>query len=258
MIEKREPLRPTPPGRGLKYGMGFFETILVTDGKPRFLPEHLNRLIESCRFIGLRAPNLYRHILDEIASLPINDNNTISITVSETPEGYSLLVSSEMRNRNPYSLLGLKVTTVPQIRDKNNPLNRHKSCNYLLNHLVHARVKEAGFDEALFLNQDGNVTEGTFTNFFFIKGKEIITPPPSQGLLPGIFRAQVITALEQAGLPVDERPISYSRELSTMDAAFVTNSLIPLERIFSIDGRRFAPANDTFNRVLEATASIRE
>ena len=226
-----------PPDRGIKYGMGLFETIKVIDGKPQFLRRHLDRLIHGVDFVGIQAPGLYEHLLDEIASLPIQGNNTISLTVADAPNGYNILVSSELRTHNPYRENGLKVTaSVPALRDAYNPLNQFKTCNYLLNYLTRNRAREKGFDEVLFLNQFGGVTEGTFTNFFFIKGDTVLTPPPSEGLLPGIFREVLTEALRGAGIKVEERRILFSDEIGRMDGAFVTNSLIPMERVSEIDG----------------------
>ena len=246
---------PQPLDRGTKYGMGFFETIKVVNGKPQFLKQHIDRLMRGVRVAGIKAPGIYSHILDEIASLPIQGNNTISLTVSDVPSGYKLTVTAEVRMHNPYAERGLRVGLVDAIRDKYNPLTRMKSCNYLLNLLVHQRANESGWDEVLFLNQEGNVTEGTFTNFFFIKGEEVITAPPSEGLLPGVFRGALIDALETAGVPVIERPISYHREIETMDGAFVTNSLIPIERVSSIGNKDFGET-ETYMRVLRVAETL--
>lgn len=236
--------------------MGLFETIKVIDGKPQFLRLHLERLIRGADFVGIQAPGLYEHILDEIASLPIQGNNTISLTVADAPNGYNILVSSEVRNHNPYRELGLKVTaSVPALRDAYNPLNHFKTCNYLLSYLTHKRAREKGFDEVLFLNQFGGVTEGTFTNFFFIKGNKVLTPPPSEGLLPGVFREVLTEALRSAGIEVEERRILFSEEIGGMDGAFVTNSLIPMERVSEIDGVALGvPA--LYHRILDVARTL--
>lgn len=225
---------------GLKYGMGFFETLKVIDGKPQFLPAHISRLIAGVDYAGIDAPHLYEHILEEISALPIQGNNIVSITVSANTRGYNIMVSSGYRKPSENWDDGIQVTLEPNvIRDLYNPLTRLKSCNYLLNYLKRNEAKAKGFGEVLFLNQEGGITEGTVTNFFFIQGDTILTAPPSEGLLPGVFRGALIEALRQEGYEVIERRILFHDEIDDMDGAFVTNSIIPIAPVLGIDNRTF-------------------
>ena len=137
---------------------------------------------------------------------------------------------------------GLKLKVLNQLRDKNNPLVYHKTNNYLLNDYLHKELLKEGFDEGIFLNQDGNVTEGTYTNLFFIQENTFITPPVADGMLPGIFRKKLIEFLKINGYNIIEKSIKLS-DLQSMDCCFATNSLMEMRFVRQIDEIMFSKSN---------------
>jgi branched-chain amino acid aminotransferase len=94
-------------------------------------------------------------------------------------------------------------------------------------------ARRAGADEALFLDTEGHCSEATASNLFIWSGAELVTPPLSCGVLPGITREAVVELARSEGLPVVERAVELD-ELLSADEAFLTSSLrgvAPLVRI---------------------------
>ena len=205
---------------GIKYGKGLFETIKVKDSKPIYLENHIERLENSMNFLGINTDELRDNIYEKIQNIDLNVD-CLRIMVLDNNGDYDLYINT--RNTD-YS--DLKYTTN----------------NYLLNDYLHKELLKEGFDEGAFLNQDGNVTEGTYTNLFFIQENTIITPPVTDGMLPGIFRKKLIEFLETNGYNILEKSIKLNN-LQDMDCCFVTNSLMEMRFVKQIDEIMFSKNN---------------
>ena len=94
-----------------------------------------------------------------------------------------------------------------------------------------------GFDEALVLNQNGWVSEGSAENVFIVRDGVVMTPPVSEDILEGITRATIIELVrKELGLPVIERPISRT-EFYVADEAFFTGTGVQVAAIIEVDHR---------------------
>ena len=108
---------------------------------------------------------------------------------------------------------------------------------YLNSILAKTDALSSGFDEAIMLNQDGHVCEGTGENIFVVHGDKIATPTLESNVLPGITRQTVIDlAINELGLKVQERPIDRS-ELIDADEVFLTGTAAHIQAVGSIDHR---------------------
>ncbi|MDU1579034.1 aminotransferase class IV [Finegoldia magna] len=227
---------------GIKYGKGLFETIKVVERKPVYLEDHIERLKNSMNFLGMNTKNIRENIKAEIENIDL-DTDCLRVMVLDNNGDYDLFINT--RNTD-YSDLkytqGLKLKVLNQLRDKNNPLVYHKTNNYLLNDYLHKELLKEGFDEGVFLNQDGNVTEGTYTNLFFIQENTFITPHLADGMLPGIFRKKLIEFLKIKGYNIIEKSIKLS-DLQSMDCCFATNSLMEMRFVRQIDEIMFSKSN---------------
>lgn len=234
---------------GIKYGKGLFETIKVVDKKPVYLEEHLARLENSMRFLGIDTHNLREKIKEQL-SLTDMDVDCIRIMVLDDNQKFDLAITTRNTDYSDEKYNdGLKLKILEPLRDKNNPLIFHKTNNYLLNDFLHKEVQKQGFDEGVFLNQDDNVTEGTYTNIFFIKENEFITPPVEDGLLNGIYREKLIEFLVENGYEIKIESIKKS-EIKNMDCCFVTNSLMEMRFVKQIDDVFFKKV-ELFDQVSE-------
>jgi branched-chain amino acid aminotransferase len=93
---------------------------------------------------------------------------------------------------------------------------------------------ERGFDEALLLNDRGNVAEGTGENIFVIKDGKLRTNPISEDILDGITRRSAIALAQDAGLTVDIGPIT-KEQLFAADEVFLTGTAAELVGVASVD-----------------------
>ncbi|MDU3193521.1 MAG: aminotransferase class IV, partial [Finegoldia magna] len=195
---------------GIKYGKGLFETIKVVERKPVYLEDHIERLENSMNFLGMSTKNIRENIKAEIENIDL-DTDCLRIMVLDNNGDYDLFINTRNTDySNQKYTKGLKLKVLNQLRDKNNPLVYHKTNNYLLNDYLHKELLKEGFDEGIFLNQDGNVTEGTYTNLFFIQENTFIMPPVADGMLPGIFRKKLIEFLKINGYNIIEKSIKLS------------------------------------------------
>jgi branched-chain amino acid aminotransferase len=98
-------------------------------------------------------------------------------------------------------------------------------------------AQRAGFDEAILLNQDGHVAEGSAENFFIVKNGAVATPPVTDNVLEGITRRTLIELLRDGvGVPVVERRIDRT-EISLADEAFFCGTGVQIAAITRVDHR---------------------
>lgn len=226
---------------GIKYGKGLFETIKVVGSNPIYLEDHIKRLENSMEFLGINTSNLRENIYENIKNIDLNVD-CLRIMVLDNEGDYDLVITTRNTDYSDSKYTeGLRLKILKQLRDKHNPLIYHKTNNYLLNDYLHKKVLEEGFDEGIFLNQDGNITEGTYTNIFFIKQNTIITPPVNDGMLPGIFRQKLMEFLKINSYNIIEKSVNLN-DLKTMDCAFVTNSLMEMRFVKQISDVTFSKA----------------
>ncbi len=129
--------------------------------------------------------------------------------------------------------------TVSEIRrNEHSPLATIKSLNYLDGILAQRTADGAGADEALLLNTQGRIAEASAANLFLVENGDLVTSPPSEGVLPGITRGVVLELARDLGLPAREEPLEPSR-LDGADKGFLTNAVIGLRPVEAIDGHRF-------------------
>jgi len=112
-----------------------------------------------------------------------------------------------------------------------------KSLNYLNNILAKIEANNAGFDEAIMLNQKGTICEGTSDNIFIVKKGVLITPPLSDGALDGITRATVIELAKEMNIPVAERSMTVY-ELLSADEAFLTGTAAEIGPLVKVNGQK--------------------
>jgi branched-chain amino acid aminotransferase len=111
-----------------------------------------------------------------------------------------------------------------------------KSCNLLNNILAIREAQAQGAEEALLLNDRGELAEGSSTNVFVVKDGSLRTPPLAAGILAGITREVLFGLIQGLGLPLREEAIPLDT-LSSADEAFVTSSTREAMPIRSLDGR---------------------
>ena len=218
-----------------QYGFGVYETIRVTNGVPYFLKDHLERLAESARIIGLEHAFSNEFIANAIAEL-IRENvvETCNLKIlliggstKETASLYILCLNPLFPDKKLYRD-GVDCITYAYER-----LFPHaKTLNMLGSYLGLREAKRANAYEALLLNRDGRITEGTRTNFFAIKGKTLYSAPEAD-ILQGVTRKAVLRVAKETGFVLEEKELRPDevREYG----AFLTSTSSKILPIRSID-----------------------
>jgi branched-chain amino acid aminotransferase len=243
----------------LHYGTGVFEGIRIYDtaqGRAIFrLEEHMRRFLESAKMIELNVP--YR--LDElceacrqvarsappegdylrpIAFFGLNPEGNIGVSPKRMPTNVAI-ACTRMGAYVGHDQLekGAKVITSSYEKPSSRAalLTAKASGNYLNSVLARLEAIRNGADEAVMLNADGTVAEGTGENIFIIRRGEISTPPLSSGILEGITRDSIIVLASENGREVRQREITRA-ELYTADEVFMTGTAAEVTPVGVMDG----------------------
>ncbi|PLW77370.1 aminotransferase class IV [Cohaesibacter celericrescens] len=234
--------------RGLLLGDGLFETLPILNGHALWWERHQKRLVKSANEIGL--PLDTKQITESVKKLceiSQGSNSILRVTVTRGSGGRGLLPAP---NQSPTILASLaplpanlayqeaKLITCNIRRNEQSPTSRIKSLNYLDNILASQEAERHGADDALMLNTCGMATCSTIGNLFAVFGNQIVTPPISDGVLPGILRGQLLEHSSKWGHELSEDSLT-SDQLKKADGLFLTNSLRIMRRVIQLDGRIF-------------------
>ncbi|GAB6167646.1 aminotransferase class IV [Clostridium carnis] len=213
---------------GIFFGRGVFETILIKE-KPIFLREHLERLNNGIEVLKIGKSLEFLEIEKEIGKLRLN-NCVLKIIVTEK----NIIINNRKvpYNENTYKF-GFNIKISKVLRNSTSLLTYIKSCNYMDNLLEKESAYKEGYNEVLFLNEKGFLTEGATTNLFIVERNKIITPKIECGLLNGTVRKFIINKFN-----VYEEEITLDRLLKS-DEVFLTNSLVGVIKVSNIENKSF-------------------
>lgn len=238
---------------GLLYGDGAFEGVRVYDGNVFRLPQHLNRLYRSLRALQidlcLDMPALQARVLETVRANNLS-SGYIRITASRgvglgldpdhIGKAPTLIISTEQLRLYPHEMYdkGLDVVTAstrvppavcldPQIKS----LGR-----YVNNITAKLEANRVGAGEALMLNMAGNVAEATGDNLFLVREGALVTPPTSDGALPGITRSVVMELAKDMGVACRESTVTLY-DVYNADEAFLTGTAAEVISMVCCDGR---------------------
>lgn len=243
-------------------GRAAFETLRVYGGRAFRLDEHLDRLEGSAARIGL--PDVDHPALEELAQLVVGragDDAVLRLVWTPgphegPPSGLALLSEippwiEQVRAR------GSKIVTLRGVRaDVPWLLPGVKSTSYAVNVAAEAEAQRRGADDAVFVDGDGIVLEGTVTNVWWRRGEVLFTPSLELGILAGVTRAAILELAPGAGYRVEEGAYPLL-DLASADEAFTSSSVREVLPIVDVDGRALGrgPAADTLQVALRQTAS---
>jgi branched-chain amino acid aminotransferase len=237
---------------GLLYGDGIFEGIRFYNGRVFRLEEHLERLWDSARSICLKIPmtrqDMTEALLETIRQNHLHDGY-IRLVVTR---GVGNLGLNPEQCKNPSVIIiaativlyhedfyrnGLSIVTVATRRSNPASLNPAvKSLNYLNNVMARIEANLAGADEALMLNDAGNIAECTADNVFIIKHGQIFTPPITAGALRGITRSVVFDIAGEFDIKVIEADFT-RHDIFVADECFLTGTAAEIIPVVKADGR---------------------
>jgi branched-chain amino acid aminotransferase/4-amino-4-deoxychorismate lyase len=236
-----------PDDRGFTLGDGLFETVLAEGGRLRRLKAHLARLTSGCARLGLPAPAaeeaeaLMREAL--VGARLENARAAVRLTLTAGSGGRGLdrpavptprMVATAAPAPRPTTPARLVTASIP--RNERSPASGLKTLAYVDNVLARREAQANGGDEALMLNTRGEIACAAAANLFWMEDGELVTPALDCGALAGTMRAAVIAAAPGAGLSIREAA-ARPEALARAEAVFLTNALIGVREVVSLDGR---------------------
>jgi len=238
--------------RGFQYGDGLFETIEVSNGKPVFLNQHLQRLFNSCKKLLIPPPDI--DILRQEAMQVARHSNSptavlkLIVTRGSGGRGYrqpETINATRLFSLHPFpdypesfKQKGIKVRFCQTRLGINPALAGIKHMNRLEQIMARAEWDSTDIQEGLMLDINNNVIEGTMTNVFAVKNNSLITPEISQCGVNGILRNIVLNLAKNNKIKVREKALS-QESLLFADEVFVTNSIIGLWPVNQIEQQMY-------------------
>ena len=228
-------------------GYGVFDFLRSYNGVPFYLKSHINRLAQSARLIGLTLPHsveeIHRLTMETIARNDHADFNIrILVTGGVSPSNYTpantsklvIMVTAVAQFPTEYYTEGVKVITSRVDRF----MPGSKSINYIPAILAMRDAKERGATEAIYVNSNGYLQEGTTSNFFALFGNTLVTPP-TQRILPGITREKILE-IATTDFNIEVRKI-HQDEIRLMDEAFISASNKEIMPVHTINAINLSP-----------------
>jgi len=239
----------------LHYSTAIFEGLRcynTPNGSAIFrLPEHVDRLFKSAKMYSMKMPYSKKQISDaiiktvkesklkecyirplayygygEMGLTPTKNKVDVSIACWEWKMGES--------KAGKFSGAKCKISSWIRIDSRSQPMKAKAASNYANAALARVEALEDGYDEAIMLNSNGKVAEGSAENIFILKDGQIITPPLTSGILEGITRDSVIQIIEENGGYVVEADID-REDLYTADEVFMVGTAAEVKSVTQID-----------------------
>ncbi len=255
--------RIVSPGQvGLMNGWGVFSTIRVEDGVMFCWERHWARMQRDAARMRVPFPDDAKWLEDRLYRL-IDANHAVHSTLRvvivrnrggmwEGPAAAERLFET-IAFTAPLNDWGraVKLGVVPQARHAASEFAGTKYLSWGENLTRYERAHEQGFDEAVLLNERGEVAECTSANIFIAKGNEAFTPPLSSGCLPGVTRALLLEEIRVPGIAVSEKVLMLG-DLASADGVFITSTTRDLMPASSIAGLNIGQGRAIRDRLQEA------
>jgi D-alanine transaminase len=240
--------------RGYQFADGVYEVCEVARGYIIDMPRHLDRLGRSLGELRISWP-MGRKPLEMVLREVVRRNKVVNgLVYLQVTRGVAkrdhffpsadtapaIVVTAKRtdpRAASKKAAKGISVITVPENRWERVDI---KSVGLLPNVLARQKAKEAGAQEAWFLDTDGTVKEGAATNAWIVTGEGVlVTRPAESGILRGITRATVMDIAARHNIKVEERAFSVEEALSAREA-FITAATTVVMPVVAIDGHPVA------------------
>ncbi len=256
-VVKMGDVRLSPATHALNYGTGVFEGIRAYWNENRGtlqvlkLREHYERFEKSCRLLRIELPASIDELCD--ITLEILRRNAPQEDTYIRPLAYKAVESVGVNLRgesqlsiytvpmgNYVELTGLKacVSSWRRTSDTAIPARGKLTGSYINTALAVDEAHRAGYDDAIFLTQDGSVSEASAANIFLVRKGQLITPPVTADILEGITRDAVMELAEnELDMPTLQRDVDRT-ELYAADEVFLSGTGFQIAPIIEVDGRQ--------------------
>jgi branched-subunit amino acid aminotransferase/4-amino-4-deoxychorismate lyase len=245
--------RVAPVSSAMLYGRGVFTTLAIYDSKPFLWSKHWQRLSTHAGkldidYTGCTEKGVGDALKKLIAVNQVQDGRARVILLARSgrdlwktkmPGGKKtdLLIMTGDPPKPPPN--GYSLAVSPFRTNTFSPLTGIKSLNYLSNVLAWEEAQSRDFDEAVVLNERGEIASATTANLFWVKDGTVHTPNLSTGAIAGITRECVIDIASKHFIPLLEGVYEMS-DLTDADEIFLTSSGLGVAPVTTFDFRRYA------------------
>lgn len=240
----------------VNYGIGAFGGIRAywNDDRQQLyvfrIHDHVRRFLNSCKLFNATLPysadDLKRIILDLLRREGYHEDAYVrplvyNATEDITPRLYDVEFQFACFSRPQGNYIKLQVhactSSWRRVDDNSVPSRGKLTGSYINSAFAKSEAHWNGYDEAIVLNQDGHIAEGSAMNLFIVRHGKLITPPIFDNILEGITRNTVLQLAHDLGIPVDERSIDRT-ELYIADEVFFCGTGAQVAIVTEIDHRR--------------------
>ena len=215
------------------------------------LPEHVDRLFKSAKMYSMKLPYSKNEIskaiietvkaskLKECYIRPIAYYGYGVLGLTPTPNKIDLAIACwewKLGESSAGKVRGArcKVSSWLRIDSRSQPMQAKAASNYANAALARVEALKDGYDEAIMLNYNGKVSEGSAENIFLVNNGEVFTPPQSAGILNGITRDSVIKIARADEISITEANID-REDLYVADEVFMTGTAAEVKSVTEID-----------------------
>lgn len=228
-------------------GKCVYEVLRVINGIPLFLKEHLLRLEKSLELAGDRSPvdlKTIKKYINQLISLNRVKDGNIKIVINEG----NLFIYCVTAYYPTEEMYNEGVKTILYFGERTNP--NAKVVDSSFREKVTKAITESQAFEAILINNQGYVTEGSKSNIFMVKGDTVYTAP-AEGVLLGITRDKIIQACEALNLTVEEKNVSHE-DIKDLDGLFISGTSPKVLPINQVEG--VIKYNSIYNKIYDIKA----
>lgn len=224
-----------------------YEVLRVIDGKPLFLEDHLERMKNSFDLINEEFLLKNDEIKEKIKNLINKENKlcgNIKITYSITEKKLDIFFIKHSYPTDEMYDNGVKV--ILYFGERENP--NAKVINNSFRGAVNKEIKKNDAHEAILVDRNGYITEGSRSNIFLIKGSNVYTSKV-EAVLPGVTRTEIIKVAKENSINIIEENIRYT-DLEKFDVLFISGTspnILPIRRV---NGLEFDVENDLLRKLM--------
>lgn len=249
-----------PTLAGVLYGWGLFTTLRIYEGRVFAFEHHWERLLKSAEKarvpLGVEAAAL-KQALREVVAANAVAHGRARITILKGEAGSwrgasmreaDVLIFTASEAARPAAAIALTVSPYRLLSSA--PLTGVKRTAMIENLLAYDEARSRNFDEAVLLNERGEMVGATAANLFWAQGDELFTPSLATGAIPGITRRFVYDIAAQAGLHLVEGSFTTQRLLDAREV-FLTSTAREISAVASYDVKQYNPREANLTRVVQ-------
>lgn len=225
-----------------------YEVLRVINGKPVFLEAHIKRMENSFKLVGEEFPLNYDDICLNISELVKNENKdigNIKLTYGLNSREFKVFFINHSYPTDEMYEKGVK--TILYFGERTNP--NAKIVNDDFRSKVNAEIEKNNAFEAILVDRNGFITEGSKSNIFMVKDQELITSPV-KAVLPGVTRGEIIELAKKAGIKVREEEFSF-KDINKLDGMFISGTSPKVLPINEVDNIKLNPQNEVIKQLSE-------